>query len=387
MVDTFSILLLTTGFVAEYKSSSDDEFSKTDLISIPPLTYIENEEVLRFLSDSGLVKETNYYKTWRSLLSNKSAFNNFTFSVNGGYEYVDNDLGSVEGEKDIHNYFGTFSIDLNLFDDSLIPSLFGKYSSFNEQQSTGFGGEVKASLWNTLSLNLGYADFGKPYNLIETEYIDRSIEQKFNNLFSSLSFSSGLISSSFSYYLSDIKNFAIPILNSENTESSLEEIIFATGKAKFEGVNLNSSIELWNTLLEINANYTFNSTIKNFDKDEQLYVNTGIFYVDTLFNDNLNLKTGFKFYYNDNPNHYVYDFRKMRSSYLTSRNGIIEKLNLRDILNDKFRLDFYLAGRIQDAATFYLIYENILGSQYFIVPYYPMPEGGIRIGLSWDFLD
>jgi hypothetical protein len=68
-------------------------------------------------------------------------------------------------------------------------------------------------------------------------------------------------------------------------------------------------------------------------------------------------------------------------------NDAVNRLNLFDVNNDKFRLDFYLAGRIQDAATFYLIYENILSNKYFVVPYFPMPEGGIRIGLSWDFID
>ena len=77
----------------------------------------------------------------------------------------------------------------------------------------------------------------------------------------------------------------------------------------------------------------------------------------------------------------------MRSASYSIVDEAINKLSLQSVLNDKMRVDFYLAGRIQDAATFYFIYENILGNNYFIVPYYPMPEGGMRIGISWDFLD
>ena len=77
----------------------------------------------------------------------------------------------------------------------------------------------------------------------------------------------------------------------------------------------------------------------------------------------------------------------MRASYLSISNGVLGSLSMIDVINDQFRIDFYLAGRIQDAATVYFIYENILNNQYFLVPYFPMPEGGIRIGLSWDFLD
>jgi hypothetical protein len=50
----------------------------------------------------------------------------------------------------------------------------------------------------------------------------------------------------------------------------------------------------------------------------------------------------------------------MRSTHLGNNYGSILKLNLVDVINDKYRLDFYLAGRIQDAATFYFIFENIL---------------------------
>ena len=46
-----------------------------------------------------------------------------------------------------------------------------------------------------------------------------------------------------------------------------------------------------------------------------------------------------------------------------------------------------IARRIQDKATFYFTFENLLGNQYFIIPVYPMHPRGVRIGLSWDFIN
>jgi hypothetical protein len=113
----------------------------------------------------------------------------------------------------------------------------------------------------------------------------------------------------------------------------------------------------------------------------------GIYYVDTLFNSNLDLKTGFTFYLYDDPSYIAYDFQRMRSTSFYLDNNSLKQFDNYQLSNDKYRLDFILSGRIQDAATFYLVYENILGSNYYIVPYYPMPEGGLKIGISWDFLD
>ncbi|MCB0747672.1 MAG: hypothetical protein KDC90_09440, partial [Ignavibacteriae bacterium] len=57
------------------------------------------------------------------------------------------------------------------------------------------------------------------------------------------------------------------------------------------------------------------------------------------------------------------------------------------LTNTPYRLDFTLAGRIQDRATFYFAYENITGHNYYSIPYYPIPIGGIKIGIAWDFIN
>ena len=51
------------------------------------------------------------------------------------------------------------------------------------------------------------------------------------------------------------------------------------------------------------------------------------------------------------------------------------------------RFDLHISGIIQEVATIYLTWENLTNEQYFIVPYYPMPEKNIRFGISWELFN
>ena len=51
------------------------------------------------------------------------------------------------------------------------------------------------------------------------------------------------------------------------------------------------------------------------------------------------------------------------------------------------QLDLFISGIIQEAAIVYFVFENLLGSQYYIVPFYPTQSSGIRFGLSWELFD
>jgi len=56
-------------------------------------------------------------------------------------------------------------------------------------------------------------------------------------------------------------------------------------------------------------------------------------------------------------------------------------------ITTSFQVDFFLAGKIQNSATVYFIFENLFNAKYFIVPYYPKQARGIRFGVAWNFLD
>jgi len=95
----------------------------------------------------------------------------------------------------------------------------------------------------------------------------------------------------------------------------------------------------------------------------------GLYVNDFFFDDNLYLKTGFKFYYIGEIS---------SAKYNTSLNRATDPIN---------RLDFILAGEIQKAAIVYFTWENLFNKQYYIYPYYPMPQRNIRFGLAWELFN
>jgi outer membrane cobalamin receptor len=56
-------------------------------------------------------------------------------------------------------------------------------------------------------------------------------------------------------------------------------------------------------------------------------------------------------------------------------------------VNPSSRIDFTLAGEIQKSAIAYFAWENLLGENYYIVPYYPMPGRSIRFGIAWEIFN
>ncbi|MBK6913937.1 MAG: hypothetical protein IPH11_09815 [Ignavibacteriales bacterium] len=42
---------------------------------------------------------------------------------------------------------------------------------------------------------------------------------------------------------------------------------------------------------------------------------------------------------------------------------------------------------MQKVATVYFTWENLFDNDYFITPYYPMPNRNIRFGLSWELFN
>ncbi|BDQ03777.1 TonB-dependent receptor plug domain-containing protein [Ignavibacterium sp.] len=95
---------------------------------------------------------------------------------------------------------------------------------------------------------------------------------------------------------------------------------------------------------------------------------TGLFYNDFLFDNNLDLKTGFIFTYIGEQNFSSVETRILKVPSVT-------------------RLDFTLAGEVRRAAIVYFIIENIFDKKYYITSYYPMPERNFRFGIAWEFLN
>lgn len=101
----------------------------------------------------------------------------------------------------------------------------------------------------------------------------------------------------------------------------------------------------------------------------------GIYYTDVLFDSSLNLKTGLNI--------------KGYSSFLNSRYDHINHRIYPDAgeIPGGLTVDFFTAGKIQDAAYAYFTFENLFDRKYYLIQYYPMHRRGIRFGIAWEFLN
>lgn len=352
-------------------------------------SYNSNIDVYkRRITDSTKINNENKYTLLEGTFIHDITINDFKSRITFGYENIDYSVEGIEYFETQNNYYATGILNYDIFGGILKPGLFGKFSEYNSQDNNGLGFDLLINPTPYLSLLVGYSYFDKPYSIVEKPYIVDEMNSDVNTFFASFELNSKFTTTSVSYFNVQSSNNAIPVFNEEDITLSSTKIIFkGTEDLKTSGMNVNSRVQLWNILFSNNFSYYLQDDNSLLSQNAKFNLTSGLYYVDTLFNSNLDLKTGFTFHLFDNIDYRIYDFQQMRSSSYYLENNILRPFQFYDVENDNFRLDFLLAGRIQDKATFYFIYENILGNNYYVIPYYPMPEGGIKIGISWDFLD
>jgi hypothetical protein len=120
--------------------------------------------------------------------------------------------------------------------------------------------------------------------------------------------------------------------------------------------------------LESNSSYYFAIDNDKLIGVPEFQTQTGLYYTSILFKSNLDLKTGFVFYYTGTNNVY------------TNEHGVTE-------VPSSYKLDFTLAGEIQKTAIVYFLWQNLLQNDYYITPYYPMPPSNIRFGFAWELFN
>lgn len=254
-------------------------------------------------------------------------------------------IGNIERAKHETN-FSTGSIDVNtysasaegtaFFFNTLKGTAFAKYLKYRGNDYLGIGAEGELFLSKSTSLYFGLSRFQRP-ELIFSDYFSPvtydTYKRKLTLAEARAKFKFGKSDLSIGYF---------------HYNNSLD------------GINTNLNLKFWKILISSNNSFYVSQFIST----------GGIYYEDILFDQNLNLKTGFNYRY----------YSKFNITFLNS----YPRYHLG---KEDFQIDFFLAGRIQDAATIYFTWENLLGRDYFIVPIYPMYQRGLRFGVAWDFLD
>jgi hypothetical protein len=338
---------------------------------IKPTEWMRSDASLFFMFNrcekNTSASEYSENKTYGLNIRNDFDYSIFKFQINVDYEKgdlyssrpIDPMQLNVTQIKFDENVFAVSGIlSANLDDSTFIPSIYYKTSSYkknysqpalyeDDNNSQGVGVDLLFKIKSILGIYIGTSVF-KPDNSSKYEYAQMELGAKYQNKF----------------VFADLKYFY-----NEYTYGFYTGGVFSD-YLKFgylNGMGLNLNFNYWKLLLESNSSYYFSVEDKLIGVPD-FQTQTGLYYTSKLFNDNLDLKTGFVFYFTGTNNVFAYE------------HGVVE-------VPSSNKLDFTLAGEIQKTAIIYFLWQNLLGNNYYITPYYPMPSRSIRFGVAWEMFN
>lgn len=349
-----------------YYQSSLIEFRQNEHISPVPSTWRWDSpwRYDRIIND-------NEFNTYGAKLSQKYETAFLNIYSEALYESTQLNTPLVNRDNRI-NTFSTLakaSLLIGSDEQKIIPSLFGKYLNYDGESYLGAGTDLSWLINNNFSAYAGLSKYQRPFNhlrliingipLIDNQSDYTIIETRIGYKNNSFNVSAG-------YFLQEL-------------------VSKVTNDKTLQGLNLKFDWHLWKILLSTNSSYYFIQDDKdNFPLPEFTSIG-GIYYVDTLFNSNLKLKTGINYHLTGNRGYQFINFETLEiTRSIKSSTAVIPPYA--DV-KPSVQFDFFLAGIIQDAATIYFVFENLLNEKYYIVPYYPKQERGLRLGVAWEFLD
>ncbi|MBI1937621.1 MAG: TonB-dependent receptor plug domain-containing protein [Ignavibacteriales bacterium] len=361
--------------------------------------YRQNEYELSSQINAAKIVNNNRYETYGTRFSYTFTNNFLDFSI----------ISTFENQK-LRSYAHLRKSDISFFSSagklSLFPksnfisaSLFGKYLNYDGEDNFGLGVDGQIILTDNIKLYSGFSSFEKPnshYEYIPTATIADDIStdgqtngKQTNNAFElKTSYTSDFISLSAGYFYLFEKDKLIAAIVNQDTLLSDQAVYFKKSDNTLHGINLKLDLRFWKFLFSTSTNYYFNESCRKKLALPEFTSSGGIYYIDTLFNDNLKLKTGINYSTVGSRNQIYFDSQKSISTpYIVENYYTGTIINSFDNYSPEFQIDFFLSGKIQDRAIVYFVFENLLDTKYFIVPYYPKQPRGMRFGVAWEFLD
>lgn len=289
--------------------------------------------------------------------------------VFGGIDYNTRDLNTFAFSGVSKFYVsGILRFDLA---DNLWVSGFAKTFSVNNVWFNGFGGDLGYSLDSSLRFYSGAAYFDSYDPLAGTTY--RSNNVKFQ----------GGVKLSIESWEADLKIFKsvydvnYPTGGVVPTETGNTNIRFSEDEYNYNGAGFSVVYKPDNFRINAAAGVILSNNQSGKKSYHPYNFDIGVTYSSYLFDSSLNLKATASFTYRSLNIKYIPDFYNQRMYSDPSA----------DYSRDYMSLDLFVAGRIQEAATLYFGWENILGRQQYLLPYYPELPRNIRFGISWEFLN
>lgn len=296
----------------------------------------------------------------------------------------------LSNELERNSFWLTAKAGFELLDKKVSASFFAKYLNYNDNNYNGLGADLIYSINESFSIYAGYSEFQKPWS--EFFAISSTEKSKIRSTEFYIAYKNESMNLRAGFF--NINHFSkeIPVFISYISEKGIGQYagFYKLEDVSQRGINFKFDIKLWKFLLSSNSNFYFSDDMLNTAEIPEFNSNGGFYYIDTLFNSNLKLKTGFNYYSVGSRGYSFIDYEKNITAHYT----LFIASNIRSKVtpapgsySPSYQIDFFLAGQIQDNATVYFTFENLLGTKYFIVPYYPMYERGMRFGVAWEFFN
>ena len=343
----------------------------------------QNEKGKTYSRPINKIVENYYYNSWGI-----NAFANFTTpifetSVISTYEYkkINSPLITQKPES----YFSISEmLSTNFFGASLKPTIFHRALVTDNKIFNGIGADIVWNITKKIQFYGGGSYYEKPFSLFESQFITTS-QSNVANLQVELDYRSEELQIKLTNFYSKTANEPIAYSRKSVNQYYYPSVIgFTNGDKNVSGINIYAKYNFYKFNFFINGTYQ-KITELNSNITPKIISNSGFYYTDSLFTGNLFLKAGVNLFFTGKQNFLFYDIRTATPVrfYLNNNGNYFIPLPYQGS-NDAFTADLFITGRIQDRATFYFIFENLMDKKYFVIPFYPKQSRGIRFGVYWD---
>jgi len=394
----FNNVQADVNFLDRYNKTSRHNLSLTSIYEIDSTSYTNLSVFYQYnlneFRQNELTNDTtelriinnNSYKTFGTNLHQRIILNPVSLDIIGNYEYTNFDVAYNQIE-DYTTWSLSGKLNWNILSGLAVSSIFVKTSGMDDNSYFGYGAELVVNPTEGLSIHAGISNYDKPLNrFLNIDLIDNENDVTI--------FEAG-IKSNLPFMKASLKYFSIEQSNYQ-FGSHVEDInffqqpeIFTYSMADFKrsGINLNLNLKLWKLLLQTNSSIYFNeSHLARYSIPAQTSFG-GLYYVDTLFNNNLDLKAGINYKFYGERGFSVYDFQRLQSAFNFASYDPLTDINSEKLIGINYQFDLFVAGTIRKNAIVYIVFENLFDEQCYVVPYYPIQPRGLRIGVAWEFFD
>ena len=357
------------------------------------ISFYLQDELQEFKQDKKNLKDKiptivddNSYNTFGLKIYQPYSFGKTIIEIMANSERIsiNNQLTKSE-EKYFHSSFaGKIKHDFGF----AIPSFYFKSINVKSKNYFGAGSGVNFVLTDRLNIYAGYSNFEKPASWIQQKYLPEYFKQKISAFDFSMEFKTQNISNKISYFIWNSKNSVFPVLRYVSDTSVVNETgAYILKNILTQGINYYAELRFWKIVASVNLNYYFPNDEQKLVSNPSIFGKAGVYFIDNLFSNNLNLKAGINCNYYSEKSFTSIDFERFDMIYLKADSlGSVSPINSR-MISPEFIFDLFVSGVIQKRATVFIVIENLLDSKYYVQPYYLMPSRSLRLGVNWKFLN